>query len=64
MAVSKSKSSSNDLINLAWVGAILYGVGLFVHNAYEIRLLAIKEYGPVIHGEGVDVSSIRFVCVP
>lgn len=44
-----SRTSSDHLINLAWVGAILYGIGFFLFYAYQIRLQAINEYGPVIH---------------
>jgi len=36
-------------VNLVWLGAVLYGVGLFLQNAYNIRMRAIDEYGPVIH---------------
>ena len=47
---SPSKASTSDtLIELVWIGAVVYGVGLFLINAYEIRLQAIKEFGPVIH---------------
>ena len=50
MAAAKSKSSSSDyLFSLVWVGAVLYGVSLFLQNAYNIRMQAINEYGPVIH---------------
>jgi len=44
-----SASPSSDIINLVWVGAILYGIVFFLQHAYKIRLLAIEEYGPVIH---------------
>ena len=47
---STSTSSSSDyLINLVWFGAVVYGIGYFLYYAYQIRLQAIKEYGPVIH---------------
>jgi hypothetical protein len=46
---SRSLSSSQYLIDLAWFGAILYGIAYFLGYAYQIRLQAIKEYGPVIH---------------
>jgi hypothetical protein len=47
---STSTSSSFDyLINLVWLGAVVYGIGYFLYYAYQIRLQAIKEYGPVIH---------------
>ena len=52
--MTKKSSSSTDsstelLLKLVWLGAILYGVGFFLYYAYEIRLQAIKEFGPVIH---------------
>ena len=48
---SKSASSGNseNLFNLVWLGAIIYGIGYFLQQAYIIRLQAINEYGPVIH---------------
>lgn len=46
---SSTASSSDYLINLVWFGAVLYGIGYFLYYAYQIRLQAIKEYGPVIH---------------
>jgi hypothetical protein len=44
-----ASTSSDHLINLAWFGAVLYGIGFFLVYAYQIRLQAINEYGPVIH---------------
>eukprot|EP00571_Detonula_confervacea_P013550 CAMPEP_0172310290 /NCGR_PEP_ID=MMETSP1058-20130122/11401_1 /TAXON_ID=83371 /ORGANISM="Detonula confervacea, Strain CCMP 353" /LENGTH=957 /DNA_ID=CAMNT_0013023083 /DNA_START=116 /DNA_END=2989 /DNA_ORIENTATION=+ len=44
-----SASPSSDVINLVWIGAIVYGIGFFLQNAYAIRLQAIQEFGPVIH---------------
>jgi dolichyl-diphosphooligosaccharide--protein glycosyltransferase len=50
MAASKSKSSPSDYIfSLVWIGAVLYGIAFFLQNAYNIRLQAIEEFGPVIH---------------
>jgi len=46
---SASSAPSDHLISLVWIGAILYGVGIFLSNAYAIRLQAIQEFGPVIH---------------
>ncbi|KAL7546556.1 hypothetical protein ACHAWF_009882 [Thalassiosira exigua] len=46
---SSSSSPSDQLINLTWIGAVLYGTYTFLSAAYEIRLQAIKEFGPVIH---------------
>eukprot|EP00584_Thalassiosira_punctigera_P022138 CAMPEP_0172552596 /NCGR_PEP_ID=MMETSP1067-20121228/46223_1 /TAXON_ID=265564 ORGANISM="Thalassiosira punctigera, Strain Tpunct2005C2" /NCGR_SAMPLE_ID=MMETSP1067 /ASSEMBLY_ACC=CAM_ASM_000444 /LENGTH=960 /DNA_ID=CAMNT_0013340615 /DNA_START=110 /DNA_END=2995 /DNA_ORIENTATION=+ len=42
-------SSSDYVIGLALLGAVLYAIGVFLQNAYEIRLQAIQEFGPVIH---------------
>lgn len=52
--MTKKSSSGSDtttelLFKLVWLGAIVYGVGFFLYYAYEIRLQAIKEFGPVIH---------------
>ena len=46
---SLSSGASDNLFNLVWLGAILYGIGYFLQQAYIIRLQAINEYGPVIH---------------
>ena len=46
---SSYTTSSDDLLNLVWLGAIIYGIGYFLQQAYIIRLQAINEYGPVIH---------------
>ena len=46
---SSPLSSSDYLINLVRFGAVIYGIGYFLYYAYQIRLQAIKEYGPVIH---------------
>mmetsp|Transcript_32313 Transcript_32313/g.58405 ORF Transcript_32313/g.58405 Transcript_32313/m.58405 type:complete len:963 (+) Transcript_32313:135-3023(+) len=46
---SSSSASSDHLINLVWAGAVVYGIGIFLQNAYAIRLQAIEEFGPVIH---------------
>jgi dolichyl-diphosphooligosaccharide--protein glycosyltransferase len=51
--MTKKSSSGSDttelLLKLVWLGAIIYGIGFFLYYAYEIRLQAIKEFGPVIH---------------
>ncbi|KAL7478950.1 hypothetical protein ACHAW6_004702 [Cyclotella cf. meneghiniana] len=50
MAATKSSPSASDyLFSLVWIGAALYGAAFFLQNAYNIRLQAIDEYGPVIH---------------
>ena len=46
---SLSSGASDNLFNLVWLGAIIYGIGYFLQQAYIIRLQAINEYGPVIH---------------
>lgn len=48
-SASVASSSSDNLVNLVWIGAVLYGIAFFVQNAYKIRLQAIEEFGPVIH---------------
>ena len=48
-SASVAASNSDQLLNLVWWGAVLYGLFVFLTNAYEIRLQAIKEFGPVIH---------------
>ena len=48
--MSKATGSSSDyLISLVWLGAVVYGLGIFLSNAYAIRLQAIEEFGTVIH---------------
>ena len=51
--MTKKSTSGSDttelLFKLVWLGAIIYGIGYFLYYAYEIRLQAIKEFGPVIH---------------
>ena len=44
-----SAGSSDYLLNLVWLGAVLYGIGYFLRQAYIIRIQAIQEFGPVIH---------------
>lgn len=34
---------------MVWLGAAMYGASYFLKVAYNIRLLAIEEFGPVIH---------------
>ena len=48
-ATASSSSSSSLLLSGAWWGVILYVVVLVCKAAYEIRLGAIREFGPVIH---------------
>ncbi len=46
---SSSSSPSDELVKLVWLGAVVYAAFFFLSNAYNIRLQAIQEYGPVIH---------------
>mmetsp|Transcript_37575 Transcript_37575/g.45894 ORF Transcript_37575/g.45894 Transcript_37575/m.45894 type:complete len:973 (-) Transcript_37575:47-2965(-) len=52
MPSSKSSSSNNvpELIyNLVWLGLVAYGISFASYWAYHVRLLAIEEFGPIIH---------------
>ena len=65
--MTKKSSSSSDsttttastelLFKLVWLGGIVYGIGFFLYYAYEIRLQAIKEFGPVVHEFDPPLSS-------
>jgi dolichyl-diphosphooligosaccharide--protein glycosyltransferase len=44
-----SSSAANALLGWVWFGAALYVIGIVTYNAYEIRMGAIHEFGPVIH---------------
>lgn len=44
-----SPSQTNEIYGFAWLGIALYAIGSIIFTAYDIRLAAIKEYGPVIH---------------
>jgi len=48
-AAAPEPSASEYLLDLAWLGAVMYGLYFFLSNAYAIRLQAIEEFGPVIH---------------
>jgi dolichyl-diphosphooligosaccharide--protein glycosyltransferase len=49
-ATSKpSSSAASALFGWVWFGAIIYVIGVVSYNAYEIRMGAINEFGPVIH---------------
>lgn len=41
--------ASTELMNYVWVGGIAYILYRILMTAYQIRLGAIDEYGPVIH---------------
>ena len=78
--MTKKSSSSSDssttastelLFKLVWLGGILYGIGFFLYYAYEIRLQAIKEFGPVVHEfdpyfnwRATQVSVVSFIFIP
>lgn len=46
---SSAGSTSSGLLGWVWFGVAVYVVGFLLHNAYEIRMGAINEFGPVIH---------------
>ncbi len=51
---SSSSSSSEDnlellIVNLTWLGSCIVISHYFILMAYNIRLIAIKEFGTVIH---------------
>jgi hypothetical protein len=49
-APSASTSSVSDEFNdWIWLGIVIYAVFVVCRAAYQIRLFAINEYGPVIH---------------
>lgn len=42
-------SDASELYSWAWLGVAVYAIGTLMYQSYDIRLTAIKEYGPVIH---------------
>jgi hypothetical protein len=48
-APSASSSSSEEFNDWVWLGIVIYAVFVICRAAYQIRLFAINEYGPVIH---------------
>ena len=44
-----SSSAANGLYGWVWLGIAIYAIGSVISSAYEIRLGAIQEFGPVIH---------------
>ena len=46
---ASSSSATSALFGWAWFGVAVYVVGFLLFNAYEIRMGAINEFGPVIH---------------
>ena len=36
-------------MELVWLGTVLYATAMILRSAYQIRMRAIEEYGPVIH---------------
>jgi dolichyl-diphosphooligosaccharide--protein glycosyltransferase len=44
-----AKSDSSEIYSWAWFGVAVYAIGTLMYYSYDIRLAAIKEYGPVIH---------------
>eukprot|EP00980_Cylindrotheca_fusiformis_P001416 scaffold345_cov134-Cylindrotheca_fusiformis.AAC.27 len=61
-----AKSDTADLYNWAWFGLALYAIGTLLYQSYDIRLGAIKEYGPVIHEFdpyfNYRATEVRFSC--
>lgn len=46
---STSPSQAAEIYAWAWFGIAAYAILSIIYTAYDIRLAAIKEYGPVIH---------------
>ena len=46
---STKPQDADALLEWAWHGALFVGFLLIAQAAYEIRMGAIREYGPVIH---------------
>jgi dolichyl-diphosphooligosaccharide--protein glycosyltransferase len=44
-----SKSSSDYLLPLVWIGAILCSVAFSLRSAFKIRIQSIEEFGMIIH---------------
>jgi dolichyl-diphosphooligosaccharide--protein glycosyltransferase len=42
-------SAAGVLYGWVWFGVALYAIGYVTYNAYQIRMGAIYEFGPVIH---------------
>jgi len=47
--VSHADAPSAALYGWIWFGVVVYLLGYVIYASYDIRLTAIKEYGPVIH---------------
>eukprot|EP00934_Nitzschia_sp_Nitz4_P004135 Nitzschia sp. Nitz4//scaffold7_size249615//51352//54449//NITZ4_001152-RA/size249615-augustus-gene-0.252-mRNA-1//-1//CDS//3329558367//4125//frame0 len=46
---SDAPDASTILFGWVWLGIALYAIAVVIKNAYNIRLSAINEFGPVIH---------------
>mmetsp|Transcript_108218 Transcript_108218/g.161910 ORF Transcript_108218/g.161910 Transcript_108218/m.161910 type:complete len:958 (-) Transcript_108218:55-2928(-) len=46
---TESDSAASSLLGWAWLGVAVYVIGVLIATAYDIRMGAIKEFGPVIH---------------
>jgi hypothetical protein len=44
-----AKSDASELYSWAWISVAVYAIITLMYYSYDIRLTAIKEYGPVIH---------------
>jgi dolichyl-diphosphooligosaccharide---protein glycosyltransferase len=49
MAKSAAEDVSRGLMEMVWLGALVYVVSVVLKSAYNIRMHAINEFGPVIH---------------
>ncbi|KAL3780944.1 hypothetical protein ACHAWO_003984 [Cyclotella atomus] len=47
--VAPSKSSSDYLLPLVWIGAVLCSVAFSLRSAFKIRIQSIEEFGMIIH---------------
>jgi len=49
MAASSGTSTPQDQSTLVWLALLFVGFYAFASKAYELRLFAINEFGPIIH---------------
>jgi len=49
MAASSGTSTPQDQSTLVWLALLFLGFYAFASKAYELRLFAINEFGPIIH---------------
>lgn len=46
---SATEDTSRHLLQMVWMGGLVYAVAVILHSAYRIRMRAIDDFGPVIH---------------